>query len=176
MLLGARSWPATLGTHRSSVLPWWSNLATSHRCAIRLLHAVRIRVLILGGASGVLIRACQTTSASFQTSLTLLQDSFFIFQQARGLSGHTSPCGECACSHLEATPGDWLPAWLVFYFLTLAPCDYVTYCQARGLAVGVWPSVPTRQDMGHTIRGGLAHKIKACTASYCILPNKMLSL
>ena len=29
-------------------------------------------------------------------SLTLLQDSFFIFQWARGLSGHTSPCGECA--------------------------------------------------------------------------------
>ena len=25
-----------------------------------------------------------------------------------------------------------------FYFLTLAPRDYVTYCQAQGLAVGVW--------------------------------------
>ena len=72
-------------------------------------------------------------------SLTLLQDSFFIFQQARGLSWHTSPCGECAYSHLEATLGDWLPARLVFYFLTLAPRDYVTYCQARGLAVGVCP-------------------------------------
>ena len=31
-------------------------------------------------------------------------------------------------SHLVATPGDWLPARLVFYFLTLAPRDYVTYC------------------------------------------------
>ena len=41
-------------------------------------------------------------------------------------------------SHLQATPGDWLPARLVvFYFLTLAPHDYVTYCQAQGLAVGV---------------------------------------
>ena len=30
-------------------------------------------------------------------------------------------------------------------------------------AVGVWPPVSTRQDMGRTIRGGLAHKIKACT-------------
>ena len=49
----------------SLVLPWWSDLATSHRCAIKLLHAVRIRVLILGSTSGVLIRACQTTSASF---------------------------------------------------------------------------------------------------------------
>ena len=67
-------------------------------------------------------------------------------------------------SHLEATPGDWLPARLVFYFLTLAPRDYVTYCQARGLAVGVWPPVSSRQDMGRTIRGGPAHKIKACTA------------
>ena len=120
-LFGARTSLATPGTPRcsdvasyagdSSALgyrPWWSDLATSHRCAIKLLHAVRIRVLILGSTSGVLIRACQTTLASFQTSfsLTLLQDSFFIFQQARGLSGHTSPCGECACSHLEATPGD----------------------------------------------------------------------
>ena len=37
-------------------------------------------------------------------------------------------------SHLEAMPEDWLPAWLVFYFLTLAPHDYVIYCQARGLS------------------------------------------
>ena len=45
-------------------------------------------------------------------------------------------------SHLEATPGDWLPARLVFYFLTLAPYDYVTYCQSRGLAVGYGPRYP----------------------------------
>ena len=50
-----------------------------------------------------------------------------------------------------------------FYFLTLAPRDYVTYYRARGLAVGVWPLVSTRQDMGCTIRGGPTHKIKACT-------------
>ena len=62
-------------------------------------------------------------------------------------------------SHFRATPGDWLPAWLVFYFMTLAPRDYVTYCQAWGLTVGVWP-----QDMGRTIEGGPAHKIKACVA------------
>ena len=67
-------------------------------------------------------------------------------------------------SHLEATPEDWLPARLVFYFLTLAPRDYITYCQARELAVGVWPSVSSRQDMGRTIRGGPTHKIKACMA------------
>ena len=66
--------------------------------------------------------------------------------------------------HLEATLGDWLPARLVFYFLTLARHDYITYYQAQGLAVGVWPSVSSRQDMGCTIRGGPAHKIKACIA------------
>ena len=49
------------------------------------------------------------------------------------------------------------------YFLTMAPRDYVTYCYARGLAVGVRPPVSTRQDMGRTIRGGPAHEIKACT-------------
>ena len=69
-----------------------------------------------------------------------------------------------------------------FYVLTLAPHDYITYYQARGLAVGVWPPVSTRQDMGRTIRGGPAYKIKACTAlvdvpaKYCIVPNKILSL
>ena len=66
--------------------------------------------------------------------------------------------------HLEATPEDYLPAWLIFYFLTLAPRDYVIYCQAWGLAVGVWPPISTRQNMGRTIRGDPAHKIKTCTA------------
>ena len=66
-------------------------------------------------------------------------------------------------SHLEATSRDWLPTRLVFYFLTLAPRDYVIYYQAQGLAMGVRPPVSTRQDMGRTIGGGPAHKIKACT-------------
>ena len=61
-------------------------------------------------------------------------------------------------------PRDWLPARLVFYFFTLAPHDYLTYCQARGLAVVVWPPVSTADHMGCALRGGLAHKIKACTA------------
>ena len=73
--LVGRTSPATSRTPRCL------DLVTSRRCAIKLLHAIRIRVLILGSMSGVLIRACQTMSASFQTyfSLTLLQDSFFIF-------------------------------------------------------------------------------------------------
>ena len=62
---------------------------------------------------------------------------------------------------LVACSGGLLP---FFYFLTLAPRDYVTYYQARGLAMGVWPPVSTRKDMGRTIKGGPAHKIKACTA------------
>ena len=37
-------------------------------------------------------------------SLTLLQDSFFIFQQARGLSGYTSPDGECSVFFLIYPP------------------------------------------------------------------------
>ena len=36
--------------------------------------------------------------------LTLLQDSFFIFQQARGLSGYTSPSGECSAYFLIYPP------------------------------------------------------------------------
>ena len=125
-LLSARTSPATLGTPQCSDIASYARdssvlghrqlrrgflgariLAMSHRCAIKLLHAIRIRVLILGSMSGVMIRACQMTSASFQTffSLTLLQDSFFIFQQARGLSGHTSPCGECALFILGLRPG-----------------------------------------------------------------------
>ena len=69
-----------------------------------------------------------------------------------------------------------------FYFLTLAPCDYVTYYQAQELAVGVWPPVSTRQDMGRTIRGGLAtrsrraRRCSACTARHCIVPNMILTL
>ena len=37
-------------------------------------------------------------------------------------------------SFIGAMPEDWLSARLVFYFLTLAPHDYVIYCQAQGLS------------------------------------------
>ena len=46
-----------------------------------------------------------------------------------------------------------------FYFLTLAPCDYVTYYQARELAVGVWPP---RHGPHH--QRWPSPQIKACTA------------
>ena len=54
-------------------------------------------------------------------------------------------------SYLKAMPRDWLPARLVFYFLTLTPHDYVNYCQARGLAMGVWPPVSMADDMGYAL-------------------------
>ena len=76
LLIAWASSSATLGTPRCSDslckrrqlswgLPWWSDLATSHRCAIKYLHVVRIRVLILGSTSGVLWSTWQMTLASF---------------------------------------------------------------------------------------------------------------
>ena len=32
---------------------------------------------------------------------TLAPHDYVIYRQARGLSGHTSPCGECVCLNLE---------------------------------------------------------------------------
>ena len=48
--------------------------------------------------------------------LTLAPRDYVTYCQARGLSGHTSPCGEYAFSYFGVTLGDWLPAQLVFYF------------------------------------------------------------
>ena len=51
-----------------------------------------------------------------------------------------------------------------------------------GATMGVWPPVSSRQDMGRTIKGGPAHKIKACTArlqvvlDIVIVPNRILYL
>ena len=45
-------------------------------------------------------------------------------------------------SQFGVTPGEWLPAQLVFCFSllwTLAPHDYVTYCQAQGLSGHISP-------------------------------------
>ena len=53
---------------------------------------------------------------------------------------------------------------------------------ARGLAVGDIPPGTTRWYMGHIIRGGQAHKIKACTSrlqvvlDVVIVPNWILYL
>ena len=53
---------------------------------------------------------------------------------------------------------------------------------ARGLAVGDIPPGTTRWNMGRTIRGGPAHKIKACTSrlqvvlDIVVIPNWILYL
>jgi len=69
--------------------------------------------------------------------LTLALRDHITYYQARGLSGHTSPCGECAflISGLRPRTGcllGWSSAFLLLW--TLAPRDYVPYCQARGLS------------------------------------------
>ena len=40
--------------------------------------------------------------------LTLAPRDYITYYQARGLSGHTSPCGECALSLSGARPGTGL--------------------------------------------------------------------
>ena len=79
---------AKLGTQRSDSscksrqlswgLPWRLDLAMSHRCAINLIHAVRIRVLILGSTSGGLDMHMTDDIGKLSGlfSLTLLQDLF----------------------------------------------------------------------------------------------------
>ena len=69
--------------------------------------------------------------------LTLAPCDHVTYYQARGLSGNTSPCGECALFILGLSP--WtgcLLGWSSIFLLlwTLAPHDYVIYCQARGLS------------------------------------------
>ena len=69
--------------------------------------------------------------------LTLAPHDHVTYCQAQGLSGHTLPCGECVflISGLQPRVGyllGWSSAFLLLW--TLAPRDYVTYCQARGLS------------------------------------------
>ena len=69
--------------------------------------------------------------------LTLAPCDCVTYYQARGLSGHTSPCGECALSHFRASLEDCcLLGWsfTILLLWTLAPHDYVIYCQAQGLS------------------------------------------
>ena len=69
--------------------------------------------------------------------LTLAPRDHVTYCQARRLSGHTSPCGECALFILGLRPWTgcllgWSFAFLLLW--TLTPRDCVTYCQARGLS------------------------------------------
>ena len=69
--------------------------------------------------------------------LTLIPRDHVTYCQARGLSGHTSPCGKCVFLILGLRPRTscllgWSSAFLLLW--TLAPRDYVIYCQAWGLS------------------------------------------
>jgi hypothetical protein len=108
-------------------------------CAIRLLHAVQIRVLILGSASGALISIFQTY---------FLWPCYNMFLHLLAGSGTT-------CIHIilrrlywfffaivwsQLSWGlyiSWVVTWstaeLWTFFLTLTPGDRVIYYQARGL-------------------------------------------
>ena len=69
--------------------------------------------------------------------LTLAPHDHVTYCQAQGLSGHTSPCDECALffSGLSLRTGCLLGWSSIFLLLwTLAPHDYVIYCQAQGLS------------------------------------------
>ena len=70
--------------------------------------------------------------------LTLAPRDCVTYYQARGLSGHTSPCGECAfflTSGLRLGTG-YLLGWsfTILLLWTLAPHDYIIYCQAQELS------------------------------------------
>ena len=64
------------------------------------LHlAVNVFCLFLGHARGLAV--CSASFLLFFKFLTLAPHDYIIYCQARGLSGHTSPRGECACFFLE---------------------------------------------------------------------------
>ena len=69
--------------------------------------------------------------------LTLAPRDCVIYCSARGLTGHTSPCGECAFFILGLRPRtSCLLGWsfTILLLWTLAPHDYAIYCQARRLS------------------------------------------
>ena len=64
------------------------------------LHlAVNVLCLFLGHARG--LAACSASFLLFFKFLTLAPNDYIICCQAQGLSGHTSPHGECAGFFLE---------------------------------------------------------------------------
>ena len=75
--------------------------------------------------------------------LTLAPRDCVTYCQAQGLSGHTSPCGECALSLISERRSrtGCLLGWsfTILLLWTLAPHDYVIYCQARGLSGHISP-------------------------------------
>ena len=123
-----------------------------------------------------------------------------LFRSARGLSGHTSPYGECARSDGSNTPDstrttvslfDSESKWAHFegniFKFYLEPLTSFWQAQddatrriqgARGLAVGDRPPIPSWVYMGRTTGSGPARKMKTCGARryIVIVPNWILYL
>ena len=94
------------------------------------LHlAVNVLSLILGLRS----RAGCLLGWSFIILLlwTLAPHDYIIYCQAQGLSGHTSPCGECVCFNLEDSmppevEEDYLPfSWSDSKWAHLVHCEKI---------------------------------------------------
>ena len=69
-----------------------------------ILHlAVNVLSLFLGHARG--LASCSADFLLFFKFLTLAPHDYIICYQARGLSGRTSPCGECVGFFLK----DYMP-------------------------------------------------------------------
>ena len=128
-LLSARTSPATLGTPRRSDITSYAGDSSVFRFFMQASPAKLRTPLVVGSCyvSSVCYQAtpcCSDQGADLGQqiwgldtrmsddvgklldffSLTLLQDSFFIFQQARGLSGYTSPSCECSALLLIYPP------------------------------------------------------------------------
>ena len=110
--------PGFLGNHTS--LTTFSPETFVHRWAVEwaLLAAASNYVERGVKKQSPMLRVVSTESRYF---MTLLQDSFTIFQQARGLSVYTSPSGECTNCLV----------WIFFFYLLQD--SFIIFQQARGL-------------------------------------------
>ena len=77
---------------------------------------------------------------------TLAPNDYVIYCQARGLSGHTSPCGECACFFLEdyvlleAEEDCFLLSWLDSKWAHLVHCEKIFDSELK-LLTPLWQAV-----------------------------------
>ena len=82
----------------------------------------------------------------FHLLWTLAPRDYITYCQARGLSGHTSPCGECVCFNLEdSIPPEveegYLPfSWSDSKWAHLVHCEEIFYCELE-LLTPLWQAV-----------------------------------
>ena len=97
------------------------------------MGTLHLAVNVLSLISGLPLRTGCLLGWSFAIFLpwTLAPYDYVIYCQARGLSGHTSPCGECVCFNLEdsAPPEveeDYLPfSWMDSKWAHLVHCEEI---------------------------------------------------